>query len=96
MKKGALVLVVASGLLIGLSAISYTQQAGAPPGDTAKPNSDPANGGGVVVRRDPTPSGSRGVVERGDGRTGSGCATQTYQVPSAGTNKLTTVNVVRC
>jgi hypothetical protein len=112
--KGLLVVIAASGLLIGLSVISYTQQAGVPPGgitaasgSAAQFGTGPANGGGVVVRRAPTPGGSgdgepgEGTVGRGrdatDPRSGNGrCKTQIYQVPSVDTGKLTSVSVMRC
>ena len=77
--KRLLGVVAASGLLIGLSAISYTQQVDPPSSGTAGSGSAAkfgtgANGRRVVERPAPTASGSGDVVERGGG---GRCKTQT-------------------
>jgi hypothetical protein len=91
--KLVLVVAAASGLLIGLSAVGYTQQAGQSPEGT-KPGS--SSGGpsetGRVIKRAPG-SGAEATVSRSlTGR----CKTESYQVPAVDTGKQTTINVIRC
>ena len=100
--KGLQVAIAAGGLLIGLSVISYTQQAGVPPGGVTagsgsapQSGTGPVNRGGVVVRRAPgTGDGERdeAVPRSGNSR----CKTQIYQVPSEEKGNLTSIGVTRC